>query len=80
MFHVWASVFDICLTFQAKTNRIELTKSVKFDWIGIISIQDESLHRVLDSSGVFGQLFEEKGGNIKFQFFQIFKISLVFLS
>ena len=42
-------------------------KSVKFARIGLILIQNDSPHRVLDSWGGFGQFFQKIGKKIKFE-------------
>ena len=59
--------FDMFLI-TLKNKRKQITKSVKFDWIELILIQNESPHRVLDSSGLFGQLFDKKEEKSNFQF------------
>ena len=41
----------------SKKNEKKLTKSVKFARIGLILIQNDSPHRVLDSWGGFGNFF-----------------------
>ena len=48
----------------------KLTKLVKFARIGLILIQDESPHRVLDSPGGGGQFFQKMGGKWKVEFFR----------
>ena len=53
-------LFDICFDNFDKNKK--LTKSAKFARIGLISIQNESPHRVLDSSGGFGKKIKKKGG------------------
>ena len=64
----WEKVEE-CLIFEAFFDIVEnikkmktITKSVKVAWIELILIQNESPHRVLDSSGGLGKFFEEKGG------------------
>ena len=55
-------------TISTKKIKKKLTKSVKFARIGLILIQDESPHRVLDSPGGFGQFFQKIGRKRKFVF------------
>ena len=43
-------------------------KSVKLARIELLSMQNESPHRVLDSPGVLGQFFQKIGKHIKVEF------------
>ena len=63
-FYIFVYIFE-----KMKT----ITKYVNFARIGIISIQNKSPHRVLDSSEVFGQYVKEDAENqnsiLHFSFF-----------
>ena len=69
------SFFGICTV--SKNSWKQITKFVRFARIEITSMQDESPHRVSDSPGVFGPLFEEKKGKTKETIFQVFQIVLI---
>ena len=54
------------LTFQKHNEK--MMKSLKFARIGLILMQNDSPHRVLDSWGGFDQFFQKIGKKIKFEF------------